>query len=60
MTEIGDETFRGYTGLESITVPNSVRKIGTDAFVGCPKDMTISGNPRPRILAKIREQIGQE
>lgn len=34
VTEIGDEAFMG-TGLESIKIPQSVQKIGSDAFADC-------------------------
>ena len=35
VTAIGDDTFNGCTGLESITIPNSVTSIGYKAFYGC-------------------------
>ena len=35
VTSIGDEVFRGCTGLTNITIPNSVTSIGDDAFYGC-------------------------
>ena len=35
VTAIGDNTFNGCTGLEGITIPNSVTSIGNSAFYGC-------------------------
>ena len=35
VTAIGDNTFNGCTGLESITIPNSLTSIGESAFYGC-------------------------
>ena len=34
-TSIGDNAFYGYSGLTSITIPNSVTSIGSSAFSGC-------------------------
>jgi len=35
VTEIKKDTFKNYTGLTSITIPNSVTSIGTSAFQNC-------------------------
>ena len=35
MTSIGDDAFRGCTGLTSVTIPGSVTSIGHGAFRGC-------------------------
>ena len=35
ITGIGDYAFQNYTGLASVTIPNSVTSIGYSAFSGC-------------------------
>jgi len=50
--KIGDRAFSGYTGLESVTLPNSLEAIGYYAFQDCtnmksitiPKKVTIIGD----------------
>lgn len=37
VTAIGNNTFRGYKKLKSVTVGKNVKKIGTKAFYGCNK-----------------------
>ena len=35
VTEIGSDAFKGYTGLTSVTIPNSIGEIGSSAFSEC-------------------------
>ena len=35
VTKIGDEVFKGKTGITSVTIPNTVTEIGESAFEGC-------------------------
>ena len=35
VTSIGDSAFNGYSGLTSVTIPDSVTSIGYSAFSGC-------------------------
>ena len=35
VTSIGDDAFRGRSGITSVTIPNSVTSIGLAAFYGC-------------------------
>ena len=52
VTSIGGEAFRGFSGLTSITIPNSVTSIGNHAFSDCsgltsvtiPNSVTSIGN----------------
>lgn len=46
MTTINSYTFKDFTGLESITIPDSVTTIGSYAFSGCTslKSITIPDN----------------
>ncbi|MBQ1841219.1 MAG: leucine-rich repeat protein [Atopobiaceae bacterium] len=46
--EIADAAFKGCTRLESIAIPDGVRKIGRDAFMECTglKSVTIPGSVR--------------
>ncbi|MBQ0019246.1 MAG: leucine-rich repeat domain-containing protein [Bacteroidales bacterium] len=36
MASVGDKAFRGCSGLNSVTIPNSMASVGNDAFSGCP------------------------
>ena len=41
VTAIGDDAFRGCTGLTKVTIPNTVTSIGHTAFSGCTSLQTI-------------------
>jgi BspA type Leucine rich repeat region (6 copies) len=42
VTSIGDRVFKGYTGLTSVSIPNSVTSIGLEAFNTCTSLTTIT------------------
>ena len=42
LTELPSGTFSGYTSLESITLPDSISKIGYQAFKGCSNLLSIT------------------
>ena len=44
VTTIGNDAFKGCTGLTSITIPNSVTTIGSSAFSGCTGLTSVSLN----------------
>ena len=46
VTSIGNNAFRGYSGLTSVIIPNSVKKIGPFAFCRCTSlaSVTIGGD----------------
>lgn len=41
LTEIGERAFYNATSLESVTLPDSLKLIGADAFFGCDKVFTV-------------------
>ena len=45
VTSIGNNLFQNCTNLTSITIPNSVKKIGAYAFASSPKLITINISP---------------
>lgn len=44
ITEIGEKMFAGYPLLHSISIPGSVKNIGTEAFAGCNSLMNLNLN----------------
>lgn len=42
VTKISSDAFEGLTTTESITIPDSVRQIATDAFLNCPSLKTLN------------------
>ena len=54
VTEIGDSAFRDHTSLTSITIPESVTSIGTDAFGYCYALAEVY-NYSPSITVKLGE-----
>lgn len=57
LRELPTETFKNCTNLRQITIPTSVERIGARAFLGCPQDMTILGNPRDEVKVAITRQL---
>ncbi len=42
VTEIGNNAFKGYKNLRTVTIGSNVKKIGKNAFYGCKKLKTIT------------------
>lgn len=45
VTRIGEEAFRGYDQVTSVSLPNTIRSIGRNAFYGCSGMQTINLPP---------------
>jgi len=52
VTSIGRRALAEYTGLSSVTIPNSVTSIGTEAFLNC---MWLTSVTMPNSLTSIGE-----
>ncbi len=50
ITEVGASLCKGYTALQSVTLPNTITTIGGSAFADCPK---LSGVKLPSSLTSI-------
>jgi hypothetical protein len=43
VTAIGEAAFSGCSSLSAMTIPASVTEIGSNAFIECAEDLTLTG-----------------
>jgi len=52
ITEIGNGTCDGFTGIKKIVLPNTIEKIGECAFIGCVRLVDVSFPDSLRVLGE--------